>query len=132
MDLSDLNIYPLTEQNLQALLDYYFPFLPPGNIQQLHIELKGTGITLKDLEYASEKILPFISFINERIKHSSTQTNILDYAVEIFLIHDIDSYRLSPERIEIIKIIKSKSLISQSYEDIPAREFRLFFYNNWN
>jgi hypothetical protein len=132
LDTSNLNIYPLNEQNLQALLDYYFPFLPAGNVHQLLIELRGTGLTLKELEYASEKILPFIPFINEKLKGTASQTNILDYSVEVFLMQDNDFFYLSPERIEIIKLIKTKTAPDQSYEEMPGKESHLFFYNNWN
>lgn len=132
MDISDLNIYPLNAENLQALLDYRFHFLPRGNVNLFLSEIKGTGITLKDLEYASEKILPYIPLISERIGSEPIQTNILGYAVEIFLFSEFNFKYMSPERLEIVKIIKTKSGINQTYEEMPGKETRIFFYNNWN
>jgi hypothetical protein len=132
METSRLNIYPLNEENLQSLLDYYFPFLFRGNIKVLLVELRAMRLTLKDLEYASEKILPFISFITERIGGNPTQTNILDYAVEIFLYSGTDYPERAPERTEIIKVICSKAGFEEMYEDMPGKEARLFIVKNWN
>ena len=132
MNTSNLNIYPLNVENLQALLDYYYPSLQPGNVNQLWAEIKGTDITLIDLEYASEKILPFVSFIIEKLKGRAAQTNMLGYAVEIFLTGDIDYHYLSTERIEIIKAVRAKAGMDQTYDEMPGKETRLFFYNNWN
>ena len=42
-NISDLNIYPLNEENLQALLDYFFPPLPKGNVKDLDILLCKDG-----------------------------------------------------------------------------------------
>jgi hypothetical protein len=132
METSRINIYPLNEENLKALLNYYFPFLPGGNVKRLLTELKGLALTLKELEYASEKILPFISLIGERIGKNPTQTNILDYSVEIFLDPDINYSDRSPDRIEIIKAIRTRAGFDELYEDMHGKETRLFIVKNWN
>jgi hypothetical protein len=132
METSRINIYPLNEVNLQALVDYYFPFLPEGNISQVSDDLKRFDLNLKDLEYAAEKILPFISLITERIGKDTTQTNILDYAVEIFLLPEPTLADKSPERIDIIKAVKSKAGFEELYEEMPGKEARLFIVKNWN
>ncbi len=59
-NISELNIYPLNEENLQALLDYFFPRLPKGNVKDLCEELKKYDLTLIELEYAAIKILPYL------------------------------------------------------------------------
>jgi len=132
MDTSRLNIYPLNEVNLKALLDYYFPNLPEGNISQLLIEIKGTGINLSDLEFAAQRILPFISFISERLKCPLTQTNALDYAAEIFLLPENIYSNLTPEREGIIRAVKSKIGMHQTYDQLSPVINNIFFYSNWN
>lgn len=132
METAKINIYPLNEENLRALLDYYFSFLPEGNVQQLLSELRGLDLTLKDLEYASEKILPFIPIISERLGEYPTQTNVLNYSAEIFLNSDINYFDMSPERIEIIKAVRTKAGFDELYEEMQGKESRLFIVRNWN
>jgi len=46
-NISDLNIYPLSEENLKALLNYFFPKRPQGEVKDLCDELKLYNLTIK-------------------------------------------------------------------------------------
>jgi hypothetical protein len=98
-NISDLNIYPLSEDNLIALLDYFYPQLPKGNVKDLYEELKKYNLILIELEYAAIKVLPYISRIQDMLDSNLTQTNALDYSIHIIfkLFPEAD---ISPERAE--------------------------------
>ncbi len=130
-NISDLNIYPLNEENLQALLDYFFPQLPKGDVKDLCEELKKYDLTLMELEYVSIKNLPYISKIKDMLGIDLTQTNALNYSIEIFF--DLFSEEdISPERAEIIKTIKSVGGVEDSYENLLGRDTKLFSNLIWN
>jgi len=130
-NISDLNIYPLIEENLQALLDYFFPHLPKGDVKDLCEELKKYDLTLIELEYAAIKILPYISKIKDMLGIHLTQTNALNYSIEIFF--DLFSEQdVSPERAEIIKTIRSIGGVEDNYENLLGRDNKLFSNLIWN
>jgi hypothetical protein len=130
-NISDLNICPLNEENLQALLDYFFPQLPKGDVKDLCEEIKKYDLTSMELEYAATKILPYISKIKDMLGIDLTQTNALDYSTEIFF----DSFLeqdISPERAEIIKTTKSIAGVKDNYENLLGRDTNLFGNLVWN
>ncbi len=130
-NISDLNIYPLNEENLQALLDYFFPQLPKGDVKDLCEELKKYDLTLMELEYVAIKNLPYISKIKDMLGIDLTQTNALNYSIEIFF--DLFSEQdISPERAEIIKTIKSIGGVEDNYENLLGRDTKLFGNLVWN
>jgi len=130
-NISDLNIYPLNEENLQALLDYFFPHLAKGNVKDLYEELKKYDLTLMELEYAVIKNLTYISNIKAMLGIALTQTNALAYSIEIFF--DLFSEQdISPERAEIIKAIKSIGGVEDNYENLLCRNTKLFSNLVWN
>ena len=130
-NISDLNIYPLNEENLQALLDYFFPQLPKGDVKDLCEELKKYDLTLMELEYVAIKNLPYISKIKDMLGIDLTQTNALNYSIEIFF--DLFSEQdISPERAEIIKTIKSIGGVEDNYENLLGGDNKLFSNLIWN
>ena len=130
-NISDLNIYPLNEENLRALLDYFFPHLPKGDVKDLCEELKKYDLSLIELEYAAIKILPYISKINSMLGSNPTRTNALDYSIHIFF--DLFSEQnISPERAEIIKTIKGIGVEEDDYENLFGSNSILFSNWVWN
>ena len=130
-NISDLNIYPLNEENLQALLDYFFPPLPMGNVKNLCEELKKYDLTLIELEYSAINILPYISKIKGMLGSNPTQTNALDYSIHIFF--DLFSEQdISPERAEIIKTIKGIGGKEDYYDNLLSSNTILFSNWVWN
>ncbi len=130
-NISDLNIYPLNEENLQALLDYFFPHLPKGNVKDLYAELKKYDLTLIELEYAAINILPYISKIKDMLGSNPTRTNALAYSIHIFF--DLFSEKdISPERTEIIKTIKGISGKEDYYDNLFNSNTILFSNWVWN
>ncbi len=132
MDLSKTNIYPLSEENLQALLAYYIPYYPQGNLKRLNKEIKNFKLTLKELEFSLQKIIPLIPIICERLNDIPTQANILDYSIETFLIEEGNETEADQYRIGIIETLKDSAGIIESYENSLSIRRRLFTVNNWN
>lgn len=130
-NISDLNIYPLNEENLQALLDYFFPQLPEGNVKDFCEELKKYGLILIELEYAAIKILPFIPKIKDLVGSTLSQTNALDYSIHI-LFDLYPKQDISPERAYIIKTIKALGVEKDNYEDLLSNNNILFSTWVWN
>ena len=130
-NISDLNIYPLNEENLLALLDYFFPHLPKGDVKDLCDELKKYDLILIELEYAAIKILPYISKIIDMLGIDLTQTNALDYSIHI--IFDLfPEQDISPERATIIKTIKGIGVKEDGYENLLSGNTVLFSNWVWN
>jgi hypothetical protein len=132
MDSVGKNIYPLTEENLQALLTYFFPNSPRGNLKDIVKELNNQRISLHELEYSFEQILPLISVITEKIGDIPTQTNILDYSVESFLDQEYCNYNIDGERREIINILREKAGVIASQEYTINVRKKLFTVRSWN
>jgi hypothetical protein len=132
MESTGKNIYPLTEENLQALLTHFFPNSPRGDLKSIVKELNNMRITLQELEYSFEKISPLIPVIREKIGDIPTQTNILDYSVETFLDQEYCNYNIDQERHEIINLLRERAgvLASQEYT-INVRK-KLFTVRSWN
>ena len=130
-NISDLNIYPLNEENLQALLDYFFPRLPKGNVKDLCEELKKYDLILIELEYAAIKILPYIHKIKDMLYDILTQTNALDYSIHI-IFELFPEQDISPERAEIIKTIKGIGSEKDGYENLLSGNTILFSNWVWN
>ena len=126
-----MNIYPLNEENLQALLDYFFPHLPKCNVKDLCEEIKKYDLILIELEYAAIKILPYISKINDMLGSIPTQTNALDYSIHI-IFNLFPEQDISPERAEIIKAIKGLGVEKNDYEDLLSGNTVLFSNWVWN
>ena len=130
-NISDLNIYTLNEENLQALLDYFFPQLPKGDVKDLYEELEKYDLTLIELEYAAIKNLPYISKIKDMLGIDLTQTNALDYSIHI--IFDLfPEQDISPERATIIKTIKGIGVKEDGYENLLSGNTVLFSNWVWN
>jgi len=104
-NISELNIYPLSEENLKALLYYFFPNRPQGEVKELCDELKRLNLTIKDAEYAAFKVVPHIQKITDMLGEIPTQSNLLSYGLEIFYDTISDAEATSPERIMIIKTV---------------------------
>jgi hypothetical protein len=130
-NISELNIYPLNEGNLQALLDYFFPHLPKGNVKELYDELKKYDLILIELEYAAIKILPYIPKIKDMLGSTLTQTNALDYSIHI-IFKLFPEQDISPERAGIIKTIKGFGIEKDDYEDLLSNNTILFSTWVWN
>lgn len=132
LELSGSNIYPLTEENLQALLTHYFPNSARGNLKDIVNDLNDLRLTLKELEYSFTKILPLVHIITEKIGGIPTQPNILDYSIETFLDHDYCNYNIDAERREIISLLRQKAGIIATQEYTINIRKKLFTVRSWN
>lgn len=132
LESSGSNIYPLTEENLQALLTHYFPNSARGNLKEIVNNLNNFNLTLKELEYSFTKIAPLVSVITERIGGIPTQPNILDYSIETFLDHEYCNYNIDQERREIISILRQKAGVIATQEYTINIRKKLFTVRSWN
>ena len=132
MELSSSNIYPLTEENLQALLTHYFPNSPRGDLKDIVNELNNMRMNLKELEYSFDKITPLLSVICEKIGDTPSQTNILDYSIETFLDQEYCCYNIDQERREIINILRERAGVIASREYTINVRKKLFTVKSWN
>jgi hypothetical protein len=132
MESSGKNIYPLTEENLQALLTHYFPNSPRGDLNSIVKELNDMRLTLQELEYSFDKISPLISVICEKIGAPPTQANILDYSVETFLDQEYCNYNIDGERREIINLLRERAGVLASQEYTINIRKKLFTVRSWN
>ena len=132
LESSGSNIYPLTEENLQALLTHYFPNSARGNLKEIVNNLNNFNLTLKELEYSFTKIAPLVSVITEKIGGIPTQPNILDYSIETFLDHEYCNYNIDQERREIISILRQKAGVIATQEYTINIRKKLFTVRSWN
>lgn len=111
MELAETNIYPLNEINLQALLDHFFKGFVTGDISTTMKDLERSGLTLKELEDASARTQLYIPMIKSQVNSILTQTNLLSYAIEIF-IDEKWTKRSTPSsaRLWVISQVKAKAL----------------------
>jgi hypothetical protein len=132
MDWNTKCIYPLNPSNLQALMDYYFPFLPSGDTFEMYEEFSKYKLTLLEIEYAAIRILPLADSIKNLLKVELTQTALLDFAIEGILLFECTDYDATPERLEILKVIRRKMSINQSYDEILSMKDSLLHRVYWN
>lgn len=131
-NISELNIYPISEENLKALLHYFFPNRPQGDVKELCDDLKRYNLTIKDAEYAAFKVVTHIQKITDMLGEISTQTNLLSYGLEIFYDTIFAGEAASPERIMIIKTINELSGLDNTYYNLLSRDTKLFSNQVWN
>ena len=131
-NISDLNIYPLSEENLKALLNYFFPKRPQGEVKELCDELERYNLTIKDAEYAVFKVVPHIQKITDMLGEIPTQSNLLSYGLEIFYDTIFAAETASPERKMIIKTIHELSGLDNTYDNLLSRDIKLFNMQIWN
>lgn len=78
------SIYPLTDDNLNALLLNYFPEYPQGTLSNYIKLYKDIGVTLKDLEFCCLAISNYIEELEHFCESELTRCNISMYAVDIY------------------------------------------------
>lgn len=103
------NIYPLTLDNLRALLEFYFPKYYTGNVSQLLRNLRDVGISLRELEFVAESVQQFVPFIEDRLGFPPSQVNLLMYGLEAFVDEYWDYTNTSIERSNLIYQIRKKA-----------------------
>jgi hypothetical protein len=103
-------IYTVTETNLIELLDYYFPNVKHGDIQSRISIINIAKITLDDLEYVAEMILPHLQLIWSAFEDEyPTQSNIIDFALETFYDFNWDNSEKEYARKRVIESIKKEA-----------------------
>jgi hypothetical protein len=125
-------IYPLSPENLQALMDFYFPSLPPGDTMKLYQDYKKYNFELDDIEYAAIHILPMADAIQKLMKTPLTQTSLLDYAIESIILFNSANYNSSAERSEIVKSIRIKAELIESFKGITGHNTCILDRFCWN
>jgi hypothetical protein len=79
------SIYPVTEENFKALLDFYIPSKYPQGILSNSLTMyQDIGITLKDLEICSSQIVNYLEELDHYTDHDLSKCLISKYAIDIY------------------------------------------------
>jgi hypothetical protein len=79
------SIYPLTEEKLIALLDFYIPSKYPQGILSNSLTMyRDIGITLKDLEICCSQIVNYLEDHDHYTDHDLSKCSISKYAIDIY------------------------------------------------
>lgn len=108
--------YKVNENNILELMDYYFPGLEKGDYISLTKRIIQSKISLNELEYISEKLLPHLQIIWYSVRENPTQANLLDYAIECFVDNNWDSSEKELERINTITELKKATVGVQKFD----------------
>jgi hypothetical protein len=74
---SSQNVYPYSEENIRAILDFYFE-IPDGNLKSL---LTQKELSLNQIEYIAKRVSENIDYLKKHIK-SLTISNSMKYGID--------------------------------------------------
>jgi len=80
---SSQNIYPYSEENIRAILDFYFE-IPEGN---LNFILTKKDLTINQIEYIAKRVSENIDYLNKHIK-GLTISNAMKYGIEALTVSE--------------------------------------------
>jgi hypothetical protein len=80
---SSQNIYPCSEENIRAILDFYFE-IPEGNLNYV---LTRTGLSINQIEYIAKRVSENIDYLKKHIK-SLTISNAMKYGVDALTVSE--------------------------------------------
>lgn len=110
--------YNITKENLIQLLDYYFPYLEQGDIDNFYKNIIQANYKLNELEFIAEKILSRLSSLQHMLDKKPSQVNILDYALEIYVDQSWDNSEKDVNRINIIEKFKESENVIERYHHL--------------
>lgn len=80
---SSQNIYPYSEENIRAILDFYFE-IPEGN---LNFMLTKKDLTINQIEYIAKRVSENIEYLNKHIKRL-TISNAMTYGIDALTVSE--------------------------------------------
>ena len=80
---SSQNIYPYSEENIRAILDFYFE-IPEGNLKFL---LTQKELTINQIEYIAKRVSENIEYLNKHIKRL-TISNAMTYGIDALTVSE--------------------------------------------
>lgn len=100
----EFNIYPKTEENLNALLLYYFDKYDILKENVLEDLMNKTSLSLNQIDFIIRKLSESYKVLFEDFLKASipTATNLINYGIEALTI-DEDKWRGSKDRLEKTK-----------------------------
>ena len=110
--LGKKSVYPLTAENLQALLEYYLPQFEQGTLSNILPRLINVGATLKDLELSLNDIQPYLSELEHYYQHKLLRITLVYLTLNIF--HDI-SWGISFHRNHKDAVSKMREVIGHDH-----------------
>lgn len=79
----ELNIYPRTQENLQALISYYFDGLEINQEKALDALNKEPTLTLNQIEFICRKLVEaYEPIFRKRLNGQITLTNLIAYGID--------------------------------------------------
>lgn len=95
-----INIYPKNEENLKALLSYYFE-VELGDITYI----LESDFTINQLEFIAEKTSEHTSYLNESLRGNGNASNFMKYGIDAITTPE-NSWSGSKNRNKITKGLK--------------------------
>lgn len=103
----DKNIYPLTRENVRAVLNFYFQF-PDGDIEWL---FEQRELSINQIEFIARQVSDNITYFTLHMPNGLTISNIMNYGIDALSNPEIN-WRGSKSRLNIAKgfkeIVKNK------------------------
>jgi len=101
------NIYPLTRENVRAVLNFYFQF-PDGDIEWL---FEQRELSINQIKIIARQVSDNITYFSVHIPNGLTTSNLMKYGIDALSNPEIN-WRGSKSRLNIAKgfkeIVKNK------------------------
>ena len=116
----EFNIYPKTEENLNALISFYFDMydLPKENV--LEVLLNKTSLSLNQLEFIFRKLSESYKLLFEDFfKSTTTVTNLIKYGIDALT---IDEAKWSGSKVRLAKTKDFLEYVKRTEKDLNYLE----------
>lgn len=99
----ELNIYPKTDENIKALISYYFDDYEVDFSESVSFLNQKTAVTLNQMEFVVQKLSEaYLKVFREELNGTIRLTTLLSYGFEALTINEAD-WQGSKPRIQITK-----------------------------
>lgn len=110
----NLNIYPKNDENIEAILSFYF-YLPKGNLNQ---EELFSNLEVNQIEYIALQVSNNLKFFKDKLDvNGLTISNLMSYGVDALAKDKIPTSG-SKNRQKITKEFRQLIICDQSLENI--------------
>ena len=111
---SNLNIYSNNENNIRAILNFYFQ-IPDGDLKSLFEQRK---LTINQIEYIAKHVSKHLYFIENSVGNSGiTISNAMQYGIEALTVNE-GNWNGSKNRKEITKKLRELILKNENVDSI--------------
>lgn len=84
------NIYPKTDENIQAIIDYYFSEFNIGQVGALERIKENSSLSLNQIEYLIKKLSEaYVPIFRVHLKKPIELQNLLKYGIDAIVLQEI-------------------------------------------